>query len=647
MVADPGVFRDLAYVFVAAVVGGGLARLARQPLILGYVAAGILVGPLTPGPAVSDVHVFEVMAEAGVVLLMFSIGIELSLKDLLAVRRVALLGAPLGLLTFIGLTTAVGVALGWSALQGLSLGMVLCVQSTMVAARLLTDRGETGSRHGRLTLGILLVEDLAVVVLIILLPTFGAPGTAGLLAIGKPLATAALILVPFFVLARPVVPRLLLGAARMRSDEMFLFVALAVGLATAALTQALGLSLALGAFLAGLLISESDYAHDTLARLLPLRDTFAALFFVTMGMLLDPALVLANLRLLGVIVALVVVGNLVIWTLVVRLFGESLWNAALTAVALTQIGEFSFVLVQVARHAGHVGGDVYNATLAASLLTILVNALLVQKVPGWLGRARLARSAPPAAPVAPSLEGHVVLCGYGRVGSAIGEALETFGIRYVAVETDPDIVKGLRARGVPSLFGDAARGPVLDAAGVARAALVVLALPETERTRLAVREIRHVSPALPVLVRAHHAADRNLLIDAGATEVIQPELEAAATLLRHSLERLAVPRAQILAYLERLRAAADTALLLEPLGRADLPFARDVTLEEGPVAGRSLRDLRLRERFGVVVLTVTRESGEFVSHPAAETVLRPGDRVRVFGLREQIEAFAAAASSRS
>src|SRR5882762_3582466 len=606
MVADPGVFRDLAYVFVAAVVGGGLARLARQPLILGYVAAGILVGPLTPGPAVSDVHVFEVMAEAGVVLLMFPIGIELSLKDLLAVRRVALLGAPLGLLTFIGLTTAVGVALGWSALQGLSLGMVLCVQSTMVAARLLMDRGETGSRHGRLTLGILLVEDLAVVVLIILLPTLGAPGTAGLLAIGKALATAALILVPFFVLARPVVPRLLLGAARMRSDEMFLFVALAVGLATAALTQALGLSLALGAFLAGLLISESDYAHDTLARLLPLRDTFAALFFVTMGMLLDPALVLANLRLLGVIVALVVVGNLVIWTLVVRLFGESLWNAALTAVALTQIGEFSFVLVQVARHAGHVGGDVYNATLAASLLTILVNALLVQKVPGWLGRARLARSAPPAAPVAPSLEGHVVLCGYGRVGSAIGEALETFGVRYVAVETDPDIVKGLRARGVPSLFGDAARGPVLDAAGGARAALVVLALPETERTRLAVRELRRVRPALPVLVRAHHAADRNLLIDAGATEVIQPELEAAATLLRHSLERLAVPRAQILAYLERLRAAADTALLLEPLGRADLPFARDVTLGAGPAAGRSLRDLRLRERIGVVVLTVTR-----------------------------------------
>src|SRR6266513_2702055 len=307
MVADPGVFRDLAYVFVAAVVGGGLARLARQPLILGYVFAGILVGPLTPGPAVSDVHTFEVMAEIGVALLMFSIGIELSLKDLLAVRRLALVGAPLGLAAIIGLTTAVALA-------------------------------------------ILLVEDLAVVVLIVLLPTLGAPGTEGLVAIAKALGTAALILAPFFVLARRVVPRLLLGAARMRSDELFLFVALAVGLATAALTQAVGLSQALGAFLAGLVISGSDYAHDTLARLLPLRDIFAALFFVTMGMLLDPALVVAHLGLLGVLVALVVVGNLVVWTVVVRLFGESLWNALLTAAALTQIGEFSFVLVQVARH---------------------------------------------------------------------------------------------------------------------------------------------------------------------------------------------------------------------------------------------------------------------------------------------------------
>jgi CPA2 family monovalent cation:H+ antiporter-2 len=646
MVADPGAFRDLAYVLIAAVVGGGLARLARQPLVVGYVVGGILIGPLTPGPSVSDVRSFEMTAEVGVILLMFSIGVELSLRDLRALRRLALLGAPLGLLAFIGLTVAVGTVLGWGTLRALAIGIVLCVQSTMVTARLLMDRGEMGSRHGRLTIAILLVQDLAVVVLIILLPTLGGLEPGRLLGIARALGKAALILVPFFVLARLVVPRLLLLAARMRSDELFLFFALAVALATAALTQALGLSLALGAFLAGLVISESDHAHDTLERLLPVRDLFAALFFVTLGMLLDPAQVFANLPLLGVMLGLIVVGNLVIWTTVIRLFGESVWNAALTAVALTQVGEFSFVLVQVARQSGHVGPDVYNATLAASLLSILLNAVLVQKAPAWIGALRLAPSAAEAAPAAGGLEGHVLLCGYGRVGSAIGEALQTFAIPHAVVESDPDIVRGLRTRGVPCVFGDAAHRRILERAGVARARLVVLALPEMERARLAVRSARALNAHAPILARAHHQAARDLLVDTGATEVIQPELEAAATLVRHSLERLAVPRPRILDYLERLRAVADTALILEPEEREDLPFARDVTLGYGPLTNCSLRELRIRERFGLVVLTVTRRDGNFVSHPVAETVLRPGDRVRVFGLREQIERFAAGGGSR-
>ncbi len=647
MVADASAFRDLAYVFAAAVVGGSLARLARQPLILGYVVGGILVSPLTPGVSVSDVSSFELTAEVGVILLMFSIGLELSFRDLRALRRLALVGAPLGLLAFVGLAAGVGLLLGWGGVKALSVGIVLCVQSTMVAARLLMDRGETGTRHGRLTIAILLVEDLAVVALIILLPTLGALDLARLLAIAVALGKAALILVPFVILARRVVPRLLLVAARMRSDELFLFLALTVALATAALTQALGLSLALGAFLAGLVISESDQAHDTLERLLPFRDLFAALFFVTLGMLLDPGRVLANLPLLGAFVGVIVVGNLLVWTVVVRIVGESIWNALLTAAALTQIGEFSFVLALVARREGHIGADVYNVTLAASLLTILINAFLVQNAPAWIGALRLARGAPGPVPARAGLDGHVVLCGYGRVGSAIGEALETFGIRHVVVESDPDIVKGLRARGIPCLFGDAARGRLLAQAGATHAALFVLALPEMERVRLAVRALRAMNPHAPILARAHDRDARGLLLDTGATEVIQPELEAAATLVRHSLERLAVPRAKILGYLERLRSAADTQLVLEPVVREDLPFARDVTLGDGPLTGRSLRHLRVRERFGVVVLTVTHADGGFVSHPVADTVLRPGDRVRVFGLGDQLDRFAAAAASRA
>ena len=381
MPSDALVFRDLAYVFVAAVLGGGLAWAARQPLILGYVFGGLLISPFTPGPALSDVHTFEVIAEVGVILLMYSVGMEFSLRDLLEVKWVALLGGPLGILMSVGLGLGAGALLGWPLLQGVIVGMVVSVASTMVLARLLMDRGELRSEHGRVMIGLTLVEDLAVVVLTILIPVLGTMEPGNFVALGAALGKAALILVPFVLLAATVVPRVMSLVARMRSDEMLLLVALAVGFGTAALTQAVGLSLALGAFLAGLLISSSDHVHDAMTRLLPVRDAFVALFFVTIGTLIDPRTVMANLPLLGVMLALIIVGKLVIWTLVVWLFRYPLATALVVAVGLTQIGEFSFILVQAARSAGHVGADVYTATLAAALLSILLNAALVRYVP--------------------------------------------------------------------------------------------------------------------------------------------------------------------------------------------------------------------------------------------------------------------------
>src|SRR5215470_318290 len=385
MAGEALIFRDVAYVLLAAVLGGAVAWATRQPLILGYVLGGILISPFTPGPALSDVHTFEIIAEIGVILLMYSVGMEFSLGALLEVKWIALLGAPLGIVLSIGLGMAAGSLLGWFLLQGAIVGMVISVASTMVLARLLADRGELHSQHGRVMIGLTLVEDLAVVLLTILIPALGGLGRENAVAISMAFGKAALILVPFSFLAAKVVPRIMALVARMRNDEMLFLVALAIGLGTAALTQAVGLSLALGAFLAGLLISGSDEAHAALPRILPLRDAFVALFFVTIGTLIDPSSVLAHLPLLGVMLALIVAGKLVIWALVVRVFRYPMRTALLVAVGLTQIGEFSFILVQAARSAGHIGDDVYSATLAAALLSILVNAVLVRYVPGWIG----------------------------------------------------------------------------------------------------------------------------------------------------------------------------------------------------------------------------------------------------------------------
>ncbi len=556
MLPNPAFFVDLATVFLAAVAGGLLARFVRQPLILGYVLGGIAIGPFTPGPTIHESHMFELFAEIGVILLMFSIGLEFSVKDLLRVKWVALAGGPLGILMSIGLAVMVGSLIGWSTTQSIVIGAVISMASTMVLARLLLDRGELQTKHGRVMIGITLVEDVAVVVMTVLVPALGEFNSGRLLLIGQALLKAFLILAPFGYFAAKVIPAIMTHIARTQNQELFLLVTLAISLGTAAVTQMAGLSLALGAFLAGLIISTSDYGHETLARLLSLRDAFVALFFVTIGILIDPRVILENLSLLGTIIGLIIVGKLAIWTTVVGLFGYPWSTAFLVGIGLTQIGEFSFVLVQVAKTAGHVGSEVYNATLAASLITILANAALVRYVPDWLGRRRLARLPHEAEPWPRDNEPprqHVVLCGFGRVGGALGKALEAFNFPYVVIDRDPDIIRRLQVRGTACLYGDASHRELLTKARVGDASLIIVALPEIDPATLVVSRIRAINPKVPILSRAHGQAEAGRLAEVGSTEVIQPEVEAAATLIRHALNWCAVPKDHILNYVERYR----------------------------------------------------------------------------------------------
>jgi CPA2 family monovalent cation:H+ antiporter-2 len=642
MTVNPVFFLDLAYVFLAAVVGAALAWRLGQPLVLGYVFGGVLIGPFTPGPSVSDFHTFELFAEIGVILLMFSIGIEFSLRDLLRVRWVALLGGPLGILLSVLLSVGVGSALGWPLVQSMVIGIVISVASTMVLARLLIDRGELHSAHGRVMIGITLVEDLAVVVLTVVLGAIGPLEPGRLLGVGRALLIAIAILVPFTYLAAKLVPRVMRVVAATRDDELFLVVALAIGLGTAAFTQAVGLSLALGAFLAGLIVSNSDYAHETLARLLPIRDIFVALFFVTVGALIDPGTILRNLPLLGAILALIVIGKLAIWAGVAALFGFPPSTALLVGVGLTQIGEFSFILVQVARSAGHVGDEVYNATLAASLLSILVNALLVRYVPDWLGALRLRREPAPGTGEPHAATDHVVVCGFGRVGSAVGEALATFRIPFTAIERDPDLIRELRRRGDTAIFGDAGRSEILHHAGAAQAALVIVALPEMAPAQRAILASRRLNPAVPILARAHGRDEADHLRRAGATDVIQPELEASMTMIRRALARLRLPDEHAISYLRRVRHAMAGDDGTEAPG-STLPEVREVRIGAGGgLADRSLREAAVRERFGVTIVAVVRADGVTLN-PPPETLLREGDVVRVFGRPEQVTTFGLAA----
>ncbi len=391
MEPNPILFRDLTYIFVAAVFGGLVAWRLHLPLILGFVLGGIAISPFTPGPHLSNLHTFEVFAEVGVVLLMFSIGVEFSIPDLMRVKWVALVGGPIGILIMLGATLGAGRLIGWSATESLVIGAAVSVASTMVLARLLSDSGRLGTTYGRVMIGITLVEDLAVICMTVVVPVLGdsKPGDSkdgGLLMAVWILGKALLFLIPLVFVAIRVIPRLLRQVKRTCNSELMLLVAIAICLGTAALAHAVGFSVALGAFLAGVSISSLPDLHDAHTQLLPLRDAFVALFFVSLGTLIDPRVLANHLPLLGWMLLLIVAGKFLVWTTVVWLFRYPLRTAIAVASGLTQIGELSFVVVQVAQSSGLVRQEVFSTVIAASLISILLNVFVVRGVFAWLGR---------------------------------------------------------------------------------------------------------------------------------------------------------------------------------------------------------------------------------------------------------------------
>jgi monovalent cation:H+ antiporter-2, CPA2 family len=377
-------FRDIAMVFAAAFFCGLIAWRLRQPILLGYVVAGLLLSPLTPGPSVHNVHNFETMAEVGVILLMFSVGIEFSIPDLLRVKWVALAGAPLGILLCIGLGTGVGALLGWPIRQGVTVGCIISVASTMVLMRILMDRGELSSEPAHLMITLSLVEDLAVVILTVVLPGVSPSGEANFGQVAWKVGKALLLLIPIALAAWKLFPPVLARIEKACNDEISLLFALTVCMVIAALTEAVGLSLALGAFLAGLFLGNSDFTHKLAQQTLSVRDIFVAFFFVSVGLLLNPTTWIQNWPLILLLVGLIMVGKFAIWTGVVWAFRYSRATAFRVGIGLTQIGEFSFVLAQVSAKAGLITTAMYHATLAASLITILANATLfkfIKRVP--------------------------------------------------------------------------------------------------------------------------------------------------------------------------------------------------------------------------------------------------------------------------
>jgi monovalent cation:H+ antiporter-2, CPA2 family len=534
---------DLALAWGAAGIGGLVAQRFRQPPIVGYLLAGVLVGPFTPGPVIHSGDI-GVVAQIGVAFLMFALGVEFSFEEFRDLGRVVALGGPLQILGTMLLGLLLAVPLGLSVRQGLFLGGILALSSTVVALKVLMGRGELRTLHGRIAVGLLIAQDLAVVPLVVILPILTGRGTIQVTGLILLALKAAAVIVGVYMLGARVAPWLLRHMALGRSRELFLLGVVGMALGTALLTEEIGLSLAFGAFLAGLTVAESPYRTQVLAEILPLRDLFTALFFVSVGLLIDPGTLVAKLGLVVLVAGVVLCGKTALVTLVVTVLGAPLRAALLTGASIAQIGEFSFVLAGLGVQTGAIPASIFTLVLATALVTIVLSAPLLAVMPTVTtilergGGGRRSHSAE-RHDMMPSgeMRNHTVICGYGRVGREVGSALQEYGLPYLVIEQDPDIVEELHRADIPVIFGDATNRTVLEHAYLGAAMLLAVLLPDAATTELVTLYARELYPNLDILARASNAEGAERLRQAGATNVVQPEFEAGVAVVGHALRR--------------------------------------------------------------------------------------------------------------
>lgn len=553
---------NVAVALAAAFCGGLLARRAGLPTLVGYLVAGIIIGPFTPG-FVGDTSTINQLAELGIIFLLFGVGLHFSLRDLWAVRTVAVPGA----LAQMALITAIGFGLarawGWPATAGIVLGLALSIASTVVLLRGLMDQGLLNTTHGRVAVGWLVVEDLATVLILVLLPAFTqATGSPIWQSVGLALLKAAAFAVLILVVGARFVPWLLLRIAHMRSRELFIVTVVTITIGTAvAASELFGVSLALGAFLAGVVVSESSMRHQVSAEVLPFRETFTVLFFVSIGMLVNPVHLVNNAGQILILALLIVVGK----SLLTLLSGFALPTPARTilvvAAGRSQIGEFSFLLAQSGVTLGIFTQEQYSLILASAILSILVNPFMFRLVPHaetLLRRApnlwrRLDRHGPSPQPIAEGMSDHVVVVGYGRVGQHIVNVLGRLNVPRLVVELDIGLAVELEQQGVPTLYGDAADSEVLDHAGLSRARALVITLPDEAAAEVVVAAGRYQSPKMPIIARAATRDGIARLLQLGAQDVILPELEGGLEIVRHTLMQLDFPTPEVDDYASAVR----------------------------------------------------------------------------------------------
>jgi len=649
------ILKDLVIIFSLLTVVLYVFHRFRVPTIVGFLLTGILVGPHGLG-LIKAAHEVEILAEIGVVLLLFTIGIEFSLKSLLQIKRFFFIGGSLqGILTYLAVFI-IARKIGLPFKESIFIGFLISFSSTAIVLKLLQERAEIDSPHGRTALAILIFQDIIIVPIMLVTPLLaGTRGNIGE-SIGILLAKGIGIILLVFLSSQWIVPKILFQITKTRSRELFMLSILIICFAVAWLTSSVGLSLALGAFLAGLIISESEYSYQALSNILPFRDVFTSLFFVSIGMLLDVGFVFRHIEIIVVITLSVLGIKAIIAGIATIIIGFPLRTAVLVGLSLSQVGEFSFILALVGIKYDVLAKDIYQHFLSISIITMAATPFIMAIAPTiadivirlpihkklkaglWSVLQKTDDSKKRL------LKDHIIIVGFGLNGRNVARAAKIANIAYVVIEMNPETVRSEQAKGEPIFYGDASQQVILEHAGIKGARVILVVISDPAATRRITELARRINPKIHIITRTRYVEEMKSLYELGADEVIPEEFETSIEIFTRVLVKYLIPRDEIEKFISEVR--SDSYNILRSISKEQksycerLPFP-DIEISsfrvqsQSSVAGRSLAQIELRKKYGVTLLAICRDS-EVLSNPYGDTVIYPNDILLILGSPDRL-----------
>ena len=637
-----GIATDLILLVVTAFFSGLIMQRLGQPLILGYILTGIAFGPYTGGFVLTSVHEIELLAEIGVALLLFALGLEFSLKDLKPVKKIALIGTPIQIILTIGMGYGIGQLMGWDAKSSLWLGALVSLSSTMVLLKTLMNQGWLGTLSSKVMVGMLIVQDLAVVPLIVLLPMLNDP-SLGWISLEIAILKTVVFLAGMILFGTRLLPLIMRYIAHLGSRELFLLAITAIGLGVGYLTYLVGLSFAFGAFVAGMVLSESDYGHQALSDIIPVRDLFGLLFFASVGMLLNPGFLLDHWKQVLMLVLIVSLGKGIIFALLARIFKYGNVVPLAVGLGLFQVGEFSFVLAQVGVSTNSISHEVYSLVLTTAIITMFLTPIISGQTAHlyalskrWFQHEPLDTINYPKS----GLRNHVIIVGGGRVGFRIAQVLKRLSVPMLIIDLDQLRVERAKHADIPVIYGNASHEVVLEAAETPSARLLIITTPEVVIAQAIVENARKVNSEIQVVARAPGVEFLEEFKKLNISEVVIPEFEAGLEMARKALVHLHIPAAKIQHYTESLRQDLFASLfseneedeILEQLQWAEHQFDMQwMMIKPGSVlVGKSIGESEIRTITASSVVGVIRDD-VLEPNPDANFRFQANDRAAIIG----------------